>query len=383
MNRSDSLQIRDVRKIILSNQLLNSKNSFSNSSDLYQVIEKLGYVQIDTISVVERSHHHTLFSRMPLYKKDMLDDLLEKDKLIFEYWTHAASFLPMKDYKYSLLRKNRYSEKYKDWKDSNKQLVKYVYDRIRSQGPLQSKDFDDKKKGVSGWWNWKPSKEALEFLFHSGAIMIAKRKGFQKVFDLTENILPSDTDTALPSEINFYKHLIERSLNSFGIFREKEVMYLRSYNRLIFKKALQEMSENKIIREIKVKEFKDDVFYTSEWNLMNLNNLRTNNLIHILSPFDNLIIQRKRLRDFFDFEYQLECYLPEKKRKFGYFCLPILRGDKFIAKIDAKASRSENVFLINKLFHENIKKADLYSELIFKKTAQLAKFTNCAEIIHL
>lgn len=377
---SNSLLLSEVRKIILSNQLLISGNNYSSKSGIYRIIEKLGYIQIDTISVVERSHHHILWSRMPSYQKTYLDELLEKDKLIFEYWSHAASYLPMKDFRFSLLRKRNYSDKYKEWKISNRKIIGYVYDRIRSEGPLQSKDFDDKKSGTSGWWNWKPSKDALDFLFHSGELMIAKRSGFQKVYDLTERVLPENTDISIPSVNEFYRHLADKNLKSFGIFREKEVMYQRSYDKIEFKKVLNQLTEEKIIAGVKVKGFKDDIFYTSESNIEALANIKLNNMIHILSPFDNLIIQRKRIKDLFDFDYQLECYLPQNKRKFGYFCLPVLCGSRFIARIDAKASRADNIFLVKNMFQDKDFKNSAYSKKLLKKTAQLANFTSCAEV---
>ncbi len=377
---SNSLLLSEVRKIILSNQLLISGNNYSSKSGIYRIIEKLGYIQIDTISVVERSHHHILWSRMPSYQKTYLDELLEKDKLIFEYWSHAASYLPMKDFRFSLLRKKNYSDKYKEWKISNRKMIGYVLDRIRSEGPLQSKDFDDKKSGNSGWWNWKPSKDALDFLFHSGELMIAKRSGFQKVYDLTERVLPENTDISIPSVNEFYRHLADRNLKSFGIFREKEVMYQRSYDKIEFKKVLNQLTEEKIIIGVNVKGFKNDIFFTSESNIEALDNIKLNNLIHILSPFDNLIIQRKRIKDLFDFDYQLECYLPENKRKFGYFCLPVLCGSRFIARIDAKASRAENIFLVKKMFQDKDFNNSTYLKKLLKKTAQLANFTSCAEV---
>lgn len=380
MRISNSLQLSDVRKIVLNNQLLISDNKFTSKSDIYQIIEKLGFIQIDTISVVERSHHHMLWSRMPSYKKNMLDELLEKDKLIFEYWSHAAAFLPMKDFRFSLLRKSNYKDKYKDWRTSNKKIINHVYDRIKSEGPLQSKDFDDKKTRTSGWWNWKPSKDALDFLFHSGELMIAKRDGFRKVYDLTERVLPEGTDITIPSVSELYRHLAEQCLSSFGIFRENEVMYLRNYDRSVFKNVIEQMKEEKIITAVKVKGFDDDIFYTAENIIEDLKYIKPKNLIHILSPFDNLIIQRKRLNDLFDFNYQLECYIPEKKRKFGYFCLPVLYGSSFIARVDAKASRSENRFIVKKLIPEKNLNNDYHLKKLIKKTAQLANFTGCAEV---
>ena len=160
----------------------------------------------------------------------------------------------------------------------------------------------------------------------------------------------------------------------------KENNNLKNTIKREFKKVLNQLTEEKIIAGVKVKGFKDDIFYTSESNIEALANIKLNNMIHILSPFDNLIIQRKRIKDLFDFDYQLECYLPQNKRKFGYFCLPVLCGSRFIARIDAKASRADNIFLVKNMFQDKDFKNSAYSKKLLKKTAQLANFTSCAEV---
>lgn len=378
MNKSDNLEINDVRRIIYQSQQLSSENKSKSKIDLYKIIEKLGYLQIDTISVVERSHNHILWSRMSNYKKEMLDELTWKDKLIFEYWSHAAAYLPMIDYKFSLIRKKSYAKKYKTWRTANKRIVKYVLDRIKSEGPLQSRDFEDKKSGSSGWWNWKPSKDALDYLFHTGELMIAKRKGFQKVYDLTERILPDDTDTNVPTESEFYKHLIGRTINSNGIVRENEISYLRKIDKKKFTQTLKEMEEEKLINMVRVSGINENIFYSSKQNLAILNSKKPEKIFNILSPFDNLVIQRKRLKEIFNFDYQIECYVPEAKRKYGYYCLPVMYGEKFISRIDAKAFREKNTFVIKNQYFEydtllNAEKKKKY----FKKIAEFASFTNC------
>ncbi len=368
---------KEARKTIIASQQLSDIGSGKSKDQLLKIIESIGYVQIDTISVIERSHHHTLWSRMPFYKKQMLDELMENDKSIFEYWSHAAAYLPMKDFRFSLIRKNNYSIRNKNWSTANKKILKFVYDRIAAEGPLQSKDFEDKRTSSSGWWDWKPSKDALDFLFHKGDLMIKARKGFQKIYDLTERVLPQNVDTSFPSEKEFYEHLILTSIRSNGLSSANEISYNRRYDKKLFLKTLNNLTEEKIIKKINIKGHKDE-YYTTEDKLNLPESSESKKDVHILSPFDNLIIQRKRLKDLFDFEYTIECYVPEAKRKFGYFCLPVLYGDKFIARIDAKADRTGNNFIIKNIFREG---NTINLKLLSKKIKKLSEFCGCTEII--
>ncbi len=374
--RVNSISKKEARRILIVNQKLSGNGIFRSGKKLLNIIESVGYVQIDTISVVERAHHHTLWSRMPEYKQHLLDHLLETDKSIFEYWSHAAAYLPMKDFKYSLIRKQNYSRRNKNWEKGNKKILKYVYDRIVSEGPLQSKDFEDKSKRTSGWWDWKPSKDALDFLFHKGDLMIKSRKGFQKVYDLTERVLPSETDTRVPTEDEYYEHLILNSIRSNGFASVKEITYNRRYDRIQFLKTLKRLLENNIIIKININGLTEEYYTTGDIMTMPVKSSDTKS-VHILSPFDNLIIQRKRLKDLFDFDYTIECYVPEAKRKFGYFCMPVLNGDKFIARIDAKADRANNIFVIKNIFPEG--KFRNFN-LILNKLKLFAEFCGCGNI---
>lgn len=367
---------KEARKIIIASQQLSDIRSGKSKDQLLKIIESIGYVQIDTISVVERSHHHTLWSRMPGYKKQMLDELLENDNSIFEYWSHAAAYLPIKDFRFSLIRKNNYSRRNKNWSAANKKILKYVYDRIAAEGPLQSKDFEDKRTGSSGWWDWKPSKDALDFHFHKGTLMIKARKGFQKVYDLTERVLPENIDTSFPNEKEFYEHLILNSVRSNGLSSVKEITYNRRFDRNLFKDSLNRLTEEKTIININIRGLKDE-YYTTVDNLNLPERFNRIKNVHILSPFDNLIIQRKRLKELFDFEYTIECYVPEAKRKFGYFCMPVLYGDKFIARIDAKADREGNNFIIKNIFRED---SSMNRNLLSKKIKKLSEFCGCSNI---
>jgi len=384
LNITEKISLSEARYLFLASQCLLETNSFNGKNDLLKIIESLGYLQIDTISVVERSHHHIPWTRMPSYLRTELHELLEKDKKIFEYWSHAAAFLPIKDFRFSLIRKKNYSEKYKDRKQSNKKILRYVYDRIKCEGPLQSRDFEDYRGKTSGWWDWKPSKDALDFLFHEGKLMIAARKGFQKVYDLTERVLPGDIDMSTPSLKEFYRHLIFAAIKSNGFANEKEITYLRSHDKKILHKAIKELLyENEIIK-ISIDEIENGFYYTTTDKIKLLDKQAMTGELHILSPFDNLIIQRKKLKTLFNFDYQIECYLPATKRKFGYFCMPVLYGDKFLGRIDAKADRESKKFIIHNVFLEDkVRINRTLKNKLLAKLKQLSEFAGCNEVVNL
>ncbi len=373
------LSLEDARFLALKNQKLLERDDHHNKKDLLKIIEKIGYVQIDTISIVERAHHHILWTRLPAYKKSMLDDLM-KEKKIFEYWSHAAAFLPMKDYRFSLRRKENYKERYKAWAKKNKKIIDFARDRITNEGPLQSKDFEHPPRVKSGWWDWKPAKEALEYLFHAGQFMVAERKNFQKVYDLTERVLPKKIDTITPSYEEHCEHLIMNAINANGFASQKEMFYLRRGDSKIPLSVINRLAEEKKIIPVKINGVEDEKYYTTKENLKQLNKKEFTKDVHILSPFDNLVIQRKRLKTLFDFDYVIECYVPAAKRKFGYYVLPIVYGDKFIGRLDAKADRGNNLLRIINLWFEDKAKPDKNFKEIFKKRIdELTIFTGCEE----
>ncbi|MEM7647038.1 MAG: crosslink repair DNA glycosylase YcaQ family protein, partial [Pseudomonadota bacterium] len=176
---SESLSLKEAQKIILQSQLLTGSRVTP-----IQAIEHLGYVQIDTISVIERAHHHVMWTRCPEYQPEDLAQLVQ-DRKVFEYWSHAASYLPMKDYRFTLPMKKRFRSQENSWFPKNPQLMKSVLKRIKEEGPLRSIDFKrERASKTNGWWDWKPTKKALERLFMEGKLEITRREGFQKVYDL-------------------------------------------------------------------------------------------------------------------------------------------------------------------------------------------------------
>lgn len=368
----------EARRLYLHAQGLYGRDYGRGKAGALNVIEHIGYVQIDTIAVVERAHHHTLFTRVKDYKKSFLDELMERDKAIFEYWSHAAAYLPMRDYRFSLPRKKLFADGKQHWFHGKKPL-QMVYDRIKAEGPLQSKDFEE-KRAAQGWYEWKTTKQALEQLFMSGQLMVAGRRNFQKVYDLTERVLPSHIDTTLPTEREMARHLVLSAIDASGFAAASEISYLRRTQHDPVRAALAAMLKEGEIVELKVDGLKD-VYYTTEDKLSELEAIRTQKKIHILSPFDNAIIQRRRLINLFDFDYTIECYVPAAKRVYGYFVLPVLYGDVFAARIDTKADAATQTLIVRGLWPEHgFRVSETFLRAFAKALKQFAAFNRCETI---
>lgn len=370
-----------ARGILLRSQLLDGFVPKANKAGLYRIIRQLGYIQLDTISIIERAHKHILWTRMPGYDNKMLDTLIDKDKKVFEFWDHAAAYMPMEDFRFTLLRKKMYAQKHKEWAQKNKKLLNFIMDRIRNEGPLQSRDFEDTKKR-GAWWDWKPAKDGLEFLFHSGRLVVKARKNFQKVYELPERMIPGHDNFIQPGYEEFAEHLIHKTLRSAGLASVKEITYLRHHDKKRTAETINRLLEEKVIMPVKIKEAENEIFYAYPKTL-NTKNKKDGKELHILSPFDNAVIQRKRLSSLFNFNFTIEIYLPAEKRKFGYFLMPVLYGDKFCGKIDAKADRKSGSLVVINEFWENgfIPSADFKEKYIFKLN-QLAEFSGCQSVIY-
>jgi uncharacterized protein YcaQ len=352
-----------------------------------QVIEHLGYVQIDTIAVVERAHHHTLWTRRPDYRAEYLHQLMSRDRRVFEYWGHAASYLPMSDYRYYLARMKRMGDPHDKWNKLRLQkcghLMQPVLERIRTQGPLSAKDFEsEEKRGGGNWWEWKPAKIALELLFWRGDLMISERRNFERVYDLTERILPRKVDTSIPTDEELGRYLVVRALNAHGIASASDIVdHLRAAERQTIQSALNAMAENGEIITVRIDSDKS-VQYALHGILEKGTKLRSRKpQLHILSPFDNLVILRDRLRRLFDFDYTVECYVPAAKRKYGYFVLPVLWGEKLVGRLDAKAERKERRLVIKLVRLEpTFGFDDEFIHALARKLREFMIFNNCDSV---
>ena len=342
-----------LRRLALFKQGLASQHHFGRGlSGTRRVIEHLGYVQIDTLSVVERAHHHVLWNRVAGYDLKHLNQLINK-KRIFEYWFHAASYLPMRDYRYVLPHmtsirngENRY------YTNVDKRLINEIRARVSAEGPLRVRDLDKgNKKGKGNWWNWGPGRRALDKLFMQGDLMVCERNGMEKVYDLTERCLPEGIDVSVPTLNEYAAYLFDTTLRAHGVFTWKQLLHQKTGNPL--RNAMRKILDQRIEAGV-VSVVGNTGAQTAYVDIKALEKVPTAiDSLKVLSPFDNVVIHRDRLSSLFGFDYRIECYVTASKRVFGYFCLPILYGDKFVGRIDCKAHRGDQRFEVLSLHLED------------------------------
>lgn len=352
-----ALPIDAARLLSLSAQgLIHPPAAPAVKGDVLQTIRRMGALQIDTIHVVARSPYLVLFSRLGDYQPRWLDELLAEGKL-FEYWSHAACFLPIEDYPLYVSRMIKHIQRYytPEWGAQNNETVELVMQRIREGGPVRSADFErsDGKKGT--WWDWKVEKRVLEYLFTIGDLMIARRDKFQRVYDLRERVLPG-WDSTQPPELEAAQD--ELAIRSVRILGAAPARWIPDYFRLPkpgMPQRLKRLAEAGQIQEIAVEGWKDAWYiHPDNRTLLEsaLNGAITPRYTTLLSPFDPLIWDRERARVLFNFDFSLECYLPQPKRHYGYFVLPILHAGQLIGRLDAKAHRKGGRFEVRALYLE-------------------------------
>ncbi|MBU1239111.1 winged helix DNA-binding domain-containing protein [Myxococcota bacterium] len=378
---TETLSLSDARALALSSQ-------FPVGQDLHGVIDRLGYIQIDTISVVERAHHHVCWSRLPDYSPNDLQTLHSDKKQIFEYWAHAAAYVPMDDYRYYLPKMESFNNPREPW--FRERYARYghllgeVLDAIRSNGPMQAKDFESGAHLRGDWWDHKPAKGALELLFWRGELVVSGRKGFQRIFELPERWLPSWVKTTRPGESETARFQVNRALAAFGVATAGEIArYLMLAPGEAINAALKAMVHEGIVETVKIHGLAGIPMFCAPQALKGpFTPPQAEKEVHILSPFDNLLIQRRRTAWLFGFNYRLECYIPQKKREFGYFALPLLHDDRFAGILDAKADRKAGRLIMKNLF---LSEASLAQDLHFQHelaaaVSRFARFNRCTAI---
>ncbi|MBB2148057.1 winged helix-turn-helix domain-containing protein [Pedobacter gandavensis] len=368
-----------ARKIILHAAGLAKRAQFGMGREaVCQLIDQLGFVQLDTNFVVERAHHHVMAARVPDYRPEWLEEL-SADGLIFEYLSSDAGYLPMHDFRFSLVLKQAFAAQRKALTKAEESLMKEILDRVQREGQLMVGDFDnDRLEPSSGWWDWRPSKVALERLYLEGDLMITRTSGFKKIYDVPMNLIPEETDQILPTEEEFAQYVIRRTLGALGIATVKEMAWrARRVKGNLVKKELEKMVNGGQLKPVSVEGMKS-AFYM-------LPHQKTDILLSgdafILSPFDILNVFRYRLKDFFNFDYQVECFVPAPNRKYGYFSLPILIGDAFVARMDAKADRKQKLLIVHNLHFEAIVLSDIQIAGMIDAIKAFVDFNQCRDIV--
>lgn len=313
-------------------------------------VRHLGYVQIDTIHVIERSHHHILYSRIPDYRPDHLDQAQAMERSVFEYWTHALAYLPVDAFKYYVRDMRNGPRAHGRWFASvTPGDLRRVVGRIRRGGALTIRDIEDDVlvEKTHPWASRKPSKRALQLAFFRGLVTISRRVGMLKSYELTTRHFGWERLPRSATEREALDYVLERALRSQGLISLDSICYGGIASRPVVRRLIEAKARR---GELVPVEF-DGAGECQHWAKPDTLELKVDidpARVHILSPFDPLVCQRKRLHLFFDYEHRFEAYVPAHRRVLGYFACPVLMGDRIVAALDLKTDRAKGRLRVQK-----------------------------------
>ena len=341
------VSLAQARRIWIAGQRLNEREPFGTGPDATRrAIEHLGYVQIDTINVIERSHHHILYSRIPNYSRADLHRSQTIDKTVFEYWTHALAYVPVRDLRFFMGDMKEFRRNPIKWfGDVADADVNRMIRVIRDGGAISIRDIDDEPvEKIHPWASRKPSKAALQRAFFDGRLAISERVGMVKSYELLDRHFAWEERPRAATDRQVIEYMLDRALRSQGIVSIESIYHTHAR----FRPALQKLIDRRVRNKTLVPVELEAAGKTAHWAAPETLDAgpEPSSLTHILSPFDPLIIQRKRLRHFFDYDHLFEAYVPKARRKFGYFTLPVLVGDEIVAALDLKTDRAAGRLMI-------------------------------------
>jgi uncharacterized protein YcaQ len=340
-----------ARRIWLHAQRLDTPTPFGGGAEATRAaVEHLGYVQIDTINVIERCHHHILWSRIPAYRREHLHQAQTVDKSVFEYWTHALSYLPTKDLRFFIADMKRHRRAPRGWFASVKKSdMQKVLRLVKKEGALTIRDIDDDVliEKDHAWASRKPSKRALQLAFYSGIVTVSEREGMLKTYELMARHFGWNKTPKAASEREILGYLLDRALRSQGVVSLDSVCYLDAKRKPAILKLIKARVRRGELVPLELEGSAKPEHWIEPATVETANEV-TSEMVHILSPFDPLIIHRKRAELFFGYAHRFEAYVPKEKRVFGYFALPVLVGDEIVAAIDLKTDRAKQELLVQK-----------------------------------
>lgn len=338
-----------ARRIWLRAQRLDVRAPFGRGPEATaRAVEHLGYVQIDTIFVVERSHHHILFTRIPEYARTDLAHAQSVEKSVFEYWTHALAYVPTRDLRFFVrAMKHARTERSRWFGTVTPGDMRKVLRRIRAEGPITIRDIDDdvlvEKQHL--WASRKPSKRALQHGFYAGILAVSARDGMLKSYELMGRHLGHERLPKAATEKEIAGYLVDRALRAQGLASLDSICFHAAPAKPAVRAQLAARVKRGELVEAIVEGHEKLVYWARPEDLVPP---EPEPLVHVLSPFDPLVIQRRRTASFFGYEHRFEAYVPKPKRRFGYFALPVLVDDRFVAVLDLKTDRERGRLLVQK-----------------------------------
>lgn len=355
---------------------------------LHDLIHRIGFVQVDSINTVARAHDMILFARRQSYRPDALKHLLERDRSLWEHWTHDASILPVGLHGVWQHRFQRDAERlqsnWKRWfRDGYEAQFDSILNRIAKDGPVGTADVGEGEvRGKGGWWDWHPSKTALEWLWRTGKIAVTRREGFRKIYDLTERVIPDAHRAAVPAE-TVADWACTTALNHLGFGTSGEIAaYWRAVDPDVAKDWCRAALARGEIIEVEVEGALGQRRKSFAFpDILRDQPPEPPARLRILSPFDPALRDRNRAEYLFGFNYRIEVFVPEAKRVFGYYVFPVLEGDRLVGRIDAKAFRDAGALRVKAFWPEagvrltKARRAKLEAEL-----DRLARFAGCERV---
>ena len=379
-----------ARRIFLHRHALAEAPTGPATADaLASLIQSIGFVQVDSINTVERAHHMILFSRRQTYRPPALKPLLESDRQLWEHWTHDASILPIETFPYWKHRFARDSDRlhtnWRKWfRDGYEDQFDRILNHIAAHGPVTSADVSvGEARGIGGWWDWHPSKTALEWLWRTGQLCITRREGFQKVYDLTENVIPEPLRQVEISFDDKVHWACTTALDHLGFATPSEV---QAYWNAVPREAVLPWVKAALARGEIVEVTVEGADGTLRKALARPDVLATapedpGSRLRILSPFDPALRDRARAEFLFGFFYRIEVFVPEPKRRWGYYVFPVLEGDRLVGRLDAKAYKADSVLRVKAFWPEaDIRLTKARLAKLEAELGRLGRFAACDRV---
>jgi len=360
--------VSTARRLLLSGAgLLADPARRAGPAAVLKTIKNLGFVQVDTIQVAVRAHHHILHARLDGYRPRMLERLLERDRTCFEHWTHDASVIPTEWFPMWKIRFARYRDRGHsptEWWAGRmggepEKLIAHVRERITDEGPLASRHFEhDRPDGENGaWWGWKPQKAALEYLWRTGELGVSRRVQFHKHYDLMERVLPDVASAAPPDDDAHLDWACAFALDRLGVATAAELAgFFRAVSTPDARAWVTRAVERGDAVPVRVESADGSkpraAVALPDWERRARRLADPPTRMRLLSPFDPVIRDRRRALRLFGFDYRFEAFTPAPKRRYGYYVLPVLEGDRLVARLDPKLHRAESTLEVRGLWWE-------------------------------
>jgi uncharacterized protein YcaQ len=345
-----ALPIAKAKRIWLNAQRLDEAAPFGEGAAATPAaVEHLGYVQIDTINVVERCHHQILYTRIPSYRREHLGQAQSIDKTVFEYWTHALSYVPARDLRYFVRAMKEEQQAPKGWyANVTRGELQKVLGRVKRNGALTIRDIDDDelREKDHEWASRKPSKRALQLAFFRGVLTVSQREGMLKTYELTTRHFGIEKLPKAASESERMGYLLDRALRAQGVVSLDSICHLDAPSKAAIRKVIGKRMHRKTLVPVVIEGSRHEHWVAPE--LLDAALPPVDDIVHILNPFDPLVIQRKRLNLIFGYDHRFEAYVPKEKRVYGYFSQPVLVGDEIVAVLDLKTDREKRKLLMQK-----------------------------------